>query len=91
MRSLVPGFLHTLRFSAVDLSSLKELGVCKGKQELFSRQTPEVLRSLQKVAIIESSESSNRLEGITAPRKRVEALVRKSTEPKNRSEQEIAG
>lgn len=91
MQSLAPGFIHSLRFSASDLSALRELGVCKGKQVLFSRQTPEVLRSLQKVAIIESSESSNRLEGITAPRRRVEALVRKTTEPKNRSEQEIAG
>ena len=43
------------------------------------------------MAIIESSESSNRLEGITAPRKRVEAIVKEISTPEDRSEQEIAG
>ncbi|MEJ2583214.1 MAG: Fic family protein, partial [Acidobacteriota bacterium] len=38
-----------------------------------------------------SSESSNRLEWITAPRKRVEASVKQSSMPANRSQQEIAG
>jgi len=42
-------------------------------------------------AIIESSESSNRLEGIVAPRSRIEGLVRRDAKPRNRSEQEIAG
>lgn len=55
------------------------------------QQTPEVLESLRKTSIIESNESSNRIEGITAPHYRIEALVLKDTKPKNRSEQEIAG
>ena len=50
-----------------------------------------MLESLRQVAVIESSESSNRLEGITAPRDRIEALVLRPTEPRDRSEQEIAG
>ncbi len=41
--------------------------------------------------MIESSESSNRLEGITASHKKIEALVLKHSMPGNRSEQEIAG
>jgi Fic family protein len=41
--------------------------------------------------MVESGESSNRLEGITAPRDRILALVREGTTPQNRSEQEIAG
>jgi Fic family protein len=49
------------------------------------------LESLKQRAAVESSESSNRLEGIIAPHNRVEALVLKSTNPKNRPEQEIAG
>jgi Fic family protein len=67
------------------------LGEYRGKQELFRRQAPELLASLKQAAIIESSESSNRLEGVTAPRDRIKALVLKSTTPQNRSEQEIAG
>ncbi len=41
--------------------------------------------------MIESSESSNRIEGIVAPHHRVQAIVLKEATPKNRSEQEIAG
>ena len=67
------------------------VGEYRGKQELFRRQTPEVLDSLRALAIIESSESSNRLEGITAPRDRVRALVLQGTMPRDRPEQEIAG
>ena len=70
---------------------MKAVGEYRGKQELFRRQTPEVLASLKELAIIESSESSNRLEGITAPRERVRALVAQGTMPRDRSEQEIAG
>ena len=91
MRSLNINYLKILNFSAEQASVLKKIGEYRGKQELFNRQTPEILESLQQVAIIESSESSNRLEGVTAPHDRIEALVLKSTTPKNRSEQEIAG
>lgn len=66
------------------------MGEHRGRQALFCKQSPEVLESLKEVAIIESSESSNRLEGITAPHHRIAALI-KGTQPKNRSEQEIAG
>jgi Fic family protein len=43
------------------------------------------------VALVESSQSSNRLEGIAVPRARVERLVLKAAEMRNRSEQEVAG
>lgn len=89
--TLAPEFLQKLTFSPDEASVLQALGEFKGKQALFKQQTPEILRSLQQVAIVESSESSNRLEGITAPRQRIEALVRDQAAPVNRSEQEIAG
>jgi Fic family protein len=91
MRSLEPAFLGALSFTADDMAMLQQLGEHKGRQALFNRQTPEILESLRQVAIVESSESSNRIEGITAPHERVEAIVRKSSAPANRSEQEIAG
>jgi Fic family protein len=91
MHSLTPGFLDGLRLSAADGSSLKALGECRGRQELFRRQTPELLSALRDAAVIESTESSNRIEGVVAPHHRVEALVLKSSAPRNRSEQEIAG
>lgn len=91
MKSLSLEYLESLSFNSQQLSTLKVIGEFRGKQALFERQTPEVLESLQEVAVVESTESSNRLEGITAPRVRVEALTLRSTKPKNRSEQEIAG
>ena len=52
-----------------------------------------MLENLRQVAIIESTESSNRLEGVTLPRTAMEILVRRNAEPKagNRSQGEIAG
>lgn len=91
MRSLQTQYLRRLAFSSGELSTLKKIGEYKGKQELFQHQTPEILESLKKVAIIESAKCSNRIEGVTAPDERIEALVLHSTTPQNRSEQEIAG
>ncbi len=91
MHTLQPTYLKKMSFTADEASAIQKIGEFKGKQALFTQQTPEILESLQQVAIIESSESSNRLEGITAPRSRVEAIVEKSSMPANRSEQEIAG
>jgi Fic family protein len=90
-QSLRPEYLHALSFSATDASTLKRLGEYRGRQDLFRQRAPEILASLKQVAVIESAESSNRLEGVTAGRDRVEALVLRPTTPLNRSEQEIAG
>jgi len=91
MRSLTIEFLNRLNLTPEQGSALTKIGEYKGKQELFTQQTPEALETLKQTAIIESSEYSNRLEGITAPHKRIEALVRHVTQPQDRSEQEIAG
>ena len=91
MNSVDFKYIQALKFSSSEISILKTLGEYKGKEKLYFQQTPEILTSLRQTAIIESSESSNRIEGITAPRKRVADLVLKSSKPQNRSEQEIAG
>ena len=70
---------------------LTALGQCRGRQDLFGRQSPEVLKTLRETSVIESSESSNRIEGVIAPHDRIEALVLKNSVPRDRSEQEIAG
>ena len=91
MSSLTPKFLARLRFDANHAATLRALGEYRGKQELFFRQAPEVLKGLRQIAVIESSESSNRLEGVTVPANRLKALVIKHTKPRDRSEQEVAG
>lgn len=42
----------------------------KGRQDLYEKQRPEVLRTLRETAIVESTESSNRTEGATVGRGR---------------------
>lgn len=91
MHSLDINYLSKINFSASQLSTLHQIGEFRGKQSLYFQQTPELLDSLRKRAMIESNEASNRLEGIVAPHHRIAAIAMKTTTPMNRSEQEIAG
>ena len=63
----------------------------EGKQELFLEANVDELKTLLEVALIQSTGASNRIEGIFTSDKRLEELVSKKAEPRNRSEQEIAG
>ena len=63
----------------------------KGKQELFLEANIDELNTLLEVALIQSTGASNRIEGIFTSDKRLEELVSRKAEPRNRSEQEIAG
>ena len=62
-----------------------------GKQELCLRQRPEELGKLVEIAKIQSTESSNAIEGIVTTSTRIRQLVEEKTRPRNRDEQEIAG
>ncbi|MBL4864874.1 MAG: Fic family protein [Pseudomonadales bacterium] len=89
--SLHSTFLDSISPTLAQMAFIRKLGEYRGKQALFNRQRPDALETLRRSAIIESSESSNRLEGIVAPRRVIEGLVLKDLRPKNRSEGEIAG
>lgn len=91
MQSLSPDYLAKLRFDARQLATLRALGECQGKQRLYVAQSPEVLSALRQVAAVESTESSNRLEGVVVTPSRLKSLVLKNAAPKSRSEQEVAG
>jgi Fic family protein len=70
------------------------LGSCmeaRGKQDLWLRQKPEVLEVLREQAIIQSVESSNRIEGVTIPADRLRPVVLGKVKPRDRSEEELAG
>lgn len=62
-----------------------------GKQELFLKQRPEKLDKLVEIAKVQSTETSNAIEGIVTTSTRVRQLVEEKTTPKNRSEKEISG
>jgi Fic family protein len=63
----------------------------RGKQDLWIRQKPEVLEVLREQAIIQSAESSNRIEGVTIAPDRLRPVVLGKVKPRDRSEEELAG
>lgn len=91
MKSLEYIYLKKLKFEPKILKTISTLGEYKGKEELYARQSPDALEKLLESAIIESAEASNKIEGIIAPHKRIENIVKKRIKPRNRPEQEIAG
>src|SRR2546421_12521992 len=54
---------------------LADLGEARGKQELFTKQSPQRLRVLREHALIESAISSNRIEGVTVDPSRVGTII----------------
>jgi Fic family protein len=70
---------------------LADLGEARGKQELFTKQSPQRLKVLREHALIESAVSSNRIEGVTVEQSRVKAVVLGKSLLRDRAEQEIRG
>ena len=62
-----------------------------GKQEMHLKSRPEELERLVEIAKVQSTESSNAIEGIVTTNTRIRQIVEDKTTPKNRDEQEIAG
>ena len=70
------------------------LGECMqalGRQELWMRQRPEVLDALREQAMVQSVESSNRIEGVSIAAERLRPVVLGKARPRDRSEEELAG
>lgn len=63
----------------------------KGRQEVFVRQKKDKLETLVEIAKIQSTESSNKIEGIVSTNTRIKQLVQDKTTPRNRDEKEIMG
>ena len=73
------------------VSFLAQIHEQKGLQNLFVEAHKDVLSELLEIAKIQSTEASNRIEGIITTDDRLKLIVRDKTMPKNRSEREIAG
>src|SRR5437879_6128378 len=88
--------LDTTRFAdlAIPIGTGWLIGECmeaRGQQDLWIRQKPEVLAVLREQAMIQSAESSNRIEGVTVAANRLRPLVIGRARPRDRSEEELAG
>jgi len=91
MRSFEHGYYFETPLSHSLLMTMRSLGEFRGRQLLYADQFPEVLATLRRVAVLQSTESSNRIEGITVAPGRIEAIVSRKARPRDRSEQEVAG
>ncbi|MDU5336583.1 Fic family protein [Enterococcus sp.] len=63
----------------------------RGKQELYLESKPDVLEKLQDLALIQSTDASNKIEGIFTSDKRLRELVKNKTKPHSKNEKEITG
>jgi len=70
---------------------LADLGRAMGKQELFTRQSPQRLKALREHALVESAVSSNRIEGVEVEPRRVATLVFGRPSLRDRNEEEVRG
>lgn len=91
MKSFETGLVENQKVTQDLLQVVRQLGEFKGREGLYRAQAPQVLETLRQAAIVQSTESSNRIEGITAPIKVIRDLVSEKTTPKDRPQQEIAG
>jgi len=70
---------------------LADLGEARGKQDLFTRQSPQKLKVLRESAMIESAVSSNRIEGVTVDQTRIRTVVFGKSILHDRDEEEVRG
>ena len=73
------------------VSYLTQIHEMKGQQNLFIESQKDALAELLEIARIQSTEASNRIEGIITTDDRLKKIVMNKTTPKGRSEREIAG
>lgn len=70
---------------------LADLGEAKGRQALYTRQSPQRLKVLLEHALIESSVSSNRIEGVTLDEARIRPVILGRAHLRDRDEEEVRG
>lgn len=70
---------------------LAELGEARGRQELFTRQSPQRLKVLREHALIESAVSSNRIEGVEVEQSRINTILFGRSFLRDRNEEEVRG
>jgi hypothetical protein len=84
MRSFRDGRLAGLALAQGTVWLLTDIAEAK-------EQAPQLLRALREMALVQSVESSNRIEGVTVAPDRLRPLVIGNARPQDRPEEEIRG
>lgn len=91
MRDFNYGKLRNIKWDNEVLGLVAQIHEYKGKQALFLKQKPATLEKLVEIAKIQSTEASNKIEGIVTTAVRIKQLCDQKTTPRNRDEEEISG
>lgn len=91
MRNFNYSKIKDIKWDSEILSLVASIYRYQGKQELYLKQRPNELDKLIDIAKIQSTESSNEIEGIVTTSVRLKQLLEEKTIPRNRNEQEIVG
>ena len=86
--------LFSQKFESVSTAAswyLSDIGEARGKQDLFTRQSPQRLKALREHALIESAVSSNRIEGVEVDQSRIATIVFGKPLLRDRDEEEVRG
>ena len=70
---------------------LTDLHEARGKQELFTKQSPQKLKVLREHALIESAVSSNRIEGVVIDQARIGTVIFGKSRLRDRDEADVRG
>lgn len=91
MRAFNYSALKEMKWDTETMAYLTAIHEAKGRQELYLKRQPERFNRLVEIAKVQSTESSNEIEGIRTTSTRLKRLLADKTTPKNRDEEEIAG
>ena len=91
MRTFDYTFLQKMTWDNEIVNFLSQIHELKGKQTVYLRQKPDEIEKLVAIAKVQSTESSNAIEGIRTTETRLKQLMQEKTTPKSRDEKEIAG
>ena len=91
MNSFLPSKVRSLAFAPPTVWFLSQCAEARGMQKMWQTIRPDIMASLRESAIIQSAESSNRIEGVEVARDRLSPLVLGRVKPRDRPEEEIVG
>ena len=91
MKNFDYSLLRTRTFDREVINYIGLIHEFKGRQQLYLEQKPQELETLVEIAKIQSTESSNAIEGIATTKARLKSLMADKTTPRDRGEKEIKG
>lgn len=91
MRSFDYQKLAQQKWDSEILSYVAKIHEYKGRQDLYIRKKPVELERLVEIARVQSTEASNKIEGIVTTSNRIRQLMSDKTTPRTRDEKEIMG